>query len=71
MMLFSGIFDSLAQRVSVHYTRLFFVSVAWRRGAAWRSGLCSCRVRGVDGSCAKHLTVESHMVIYAPNSYTY
>ena len=33
--------------------------------------LCSCRVRGVDGSCAKHLTVESYMVIYAPNSYTY
>jgi len=35
------------------------------------TGLCSCRVRGVDGSCAKHLTVESYMVIYAPNSYTY
>ena len=29
-----------------------------------------CRVRGVDGSCAKHLTVESYMVIYAANSYT-
>ena len=28
------------------------------------------RVRGVDGSCAKHLTVESYMAIYAPNSYT-
>ena len=24
-----------------------------------------CRVRGVDGSCAKHLTVESYMDIYA------
>jgi len=35
------------------------------------TGLCSCRVRGVDGSCAKHLTVESYMVIYARNSYTY
>ena len=34
------------------------------------TGLCSCRVRGVDGSCAKHLTVESYMVIYALNSYT-
>jgi len=32
---------------------------------------CSYRVRGVDGSCAKHLTVESHTVIYAANSYTY
>ena len=29
------------------------------------------RVLGVDGSCAKHLTIESYMVIYAPNSYTY
>jgi len=40
----------------------------------WRSagtGLCSCRVRDVDGSCTKHLTVESYMVIYASNSYTY
>jgi len=35
------------------------------------TGLCSCRVRGVDGSCTKHLTVESYMVIYASNSYTY
>ena len=26
---------------------------------------------GVDGSCAKHLTVESYMVSYASNSYTY
>jgi len=35
------------------------------------TGLCSCRVRGVVGSCAKHLTVESYIVMYAPNSYTY
>ena len=27
------------------------------------TGLCSYRVRGVDGSCAKHLTVESYTVI--------
>jgi len=35
------------------------------------TSLCSYRVRGVDGSCAKHLglTVESYMVIYAPNTY--
>ena len=45
---------------------------AVRTGLAFGcTGLCSCRVRGVDGSCAKHLTVESYMVIYAPNSYTY
>jgi len=34
---------------------------------AWISvrgtGLCSYRVRGVDGSCAKHLTVESYTVV--------
>jgi len=35
------------------------------------TGLWSCRVRGVDGSCAKHLTVESYTVIYAANSHTY
>jgi len=35
------------------------------------TGLCSCRVRGVDGSYTKHLTVESYMVIYASNGYTY
>jgi len=28
-------------------------------------------IRGVDGSCAKHLTVESYMVIYAANGHTY
>ena len=35
------------------------------------TGLCSYRVRGVVGSCAKHLTVESYVVIYAANSYIY
>ena len=35
------------------------------------TGLCSCCVRGVDVSCTKSLTVESYMVIYASNSYTY
>jgi len=34
------------------------------------TGLCSCRVRGVDGSCTKHLTVESYMVIYASKTAT-
>ena len=34
------------------------------------TGLCYYRV-GVDGSCAEHLNVESYMVIYAANSYTY
>ena len=31
---------------------------------------CSYRVTGVDGSYAKHLTVESYMDIYAANSRT-
>ena len=35
------------------------------------SGLFPYRARGVDGSCAKHLTVESFTVIYAANSHTY
>ena len=35
------------------------------------TGLCSYRVRGVDRSCAKHLTVESYTVIYAANGHTY
>jgi len=32
---------------------------------------CSYRIIGVDGSCAKHLTVDSYTVTYADNSYTY
>jgi len=40
------------------------------------TGLCSYRVRGVDGSRAKHLTVESYTVIIcqqslSANSHTY
>ena len=27
------------------------------------TGLCSYRVRGVDGSCAKHLTMEFYTVV--------
>jgi len=41
----------------------------------WRSagtGLYSYRVRCVDGSCAKHLTIEFYTVVnrYAANIYT-
>ena len=38
----------------------------------WRSagtGLCSYRVRGVDGICAEHLTVESYTVFICQQSY--
>jgi len=37
-------------------------------GATGCAGLSSYRVRGVDGSCAKHLTVGSYTVTYATNS---
>ena len=33
------------------------------------TGLCSYRVRGVGGSCAEHLTVESYTVIICKQSY--
>ena len=33
------------------------------------TGLCSYRVRGVGGSCAEHLTVESYTIIISLQSY--
>ena len=54
-------FCSSAVRISIQTAGLAFGG----------TGLCSYRVRGVDGSCAKHSTVESYMVIYAANSPTY
>ena len=33
------------------------------------TGLCSYRVRGVGGSCAEHLTVESYTIITSLQSY--
>ena len=55
----SGVLDVI--EFSIHTAELSFDG----------TGLCSYRVRGVDGSCTKHLTVESYMVICASNSYTY
>ena len=49
---------------NVHYSTVISIPFHF-------TGPCSCRVRGVDGSCAKHFTVESYMDIYASNSYTY
>ena len=52
---------------SNHITTRFSIQTA---GLAFGgTGLCSYRVRGVDGSCAEHLTVESYTVIYAANSH--
>ena len=59
---------TLVECYSNHTTTRIRIQTA--RLAFGGTGLCSCRV-SVDGSCAKHLTVESYMVIYAPNSYTY
>ena len=33
------------------------------------TGLCSYRVRGVDGSCAEHSTVESYTIFICQQSY--
>jgi len=33
------------------------------------TGLCTYRVRGVDGSCAEHFTVESYTVFICQQSY--
>ena len=32
-------------------------------------GLCSYRIRGNDGSCVEHLTVESYVVIICQQTY--
>jgi len=52
-------------------TGLLHISIQTAGLALGGTGLCSYRVRSVDGSCAEHLTVESYTVIYAANSYTY
>jgi len=51
------------------HSHLFKCRLHCVRPMQCRSVVCYCRVRGVDGSCAKHLTVESYTVIYAANSY--
>ena len=53
--------------------KVFVMPPAVRSGALSDrpTSLCSYRVRGVDGSCAEHLTVESYTAIYAANSHTY
>jgi len=60
------------ERVLAAYSGLSFscciqvLSCLESRPLEWRSagtGLCSYRVRGVDGSCAKHLTIECCTVV--------
>jgi len=58
---------SLAECYSNHITTRICIQTA---GLAFGgTGLCSCRVRGVDGSCAEHLTVESYTVVICQQSY--
>ena len=65
---------SLRPRFLAH--RVYFVVVDSTRiriqtaGLAFGgTGLCSYRVRGVDGICAEHLTVESYTVFICQQSY--
>jgi len=60
------------------YTRLFtdtfehirFHSLVFHSSCSpLGTGRCSYRVRGVDGSCAEHLTVESYTVFICQQSY--
>ena len=51
--------DVKRTRISIQITGLAFGG----------TGLCFYRVRGVDGSCAEHLTVESYTVFICQQSY--
>ena len=58
-------------KVNLHAIGKHSISIQTAGLAFGGTGLCSYRVRAVDGSYAKHLTVESYTVIYAANSHTY
>ena len=60
--------DDIVEDANHITTRISFQTAGLAFGS---TGLCSYRVRGVDGSCAKHLTAESYMVIYAGNSHAH
>jgi len=63
----SGVKASLVECYSNHITTRISIQTA---GSAFGgTGLCSCRVRGVDDSRAEHLNVESYTVIYASNRF--
>jgi len=66
---FRIVLASLVDCYSNHITTRISIQTAVL--ALGGTGLCSYRVRGVGGSCPKHLTVESYKAIYAANSHTY
>jgi len=45
------------------YKHIIRISIQTAGLAFGATGLCSYHVRGVEGSCAKHLTIEFSMVI--------
>jgi len=57
-------------RVECYYNRTITRFSIQTAGLAFGgTGLCSYRVRGVGGSCAEHLTVESYTIIISIQSY--
>jgi len=53
---------STESRTKKYHTYITRISSQTAGLAFGSTGLCSYRVRGVDGSCAEHLTVESYTV---------
>ena len=61
---------TLGNRVWATFTFIFTqISIQTAGLAFGGTGLCSYRVRGVDGSCAEHFTVESYTVFICQQSY--
>ena len=74
------VFDLIQNSISFHVVQASLVECYYNRiitrfsiqtaGLAFGgTGLCSYRVRGVSGSCAEHLTVESYTIIISLQSY--
>jgi len=61
----------LAKGILCYATKVFLLPMPLVDARIEFAIMCSYLVTGVDGSCAKHLTVESYTVIYAANSHTY
>ena len=60
----------LASSVECYYNRIITRFSIQTAGLAFGgTGRCSYRVRGVGGSCAEHLTVESYTIIISLESY--
>ena len=60
---------TLGEMIQKHLTSRQDVILTSSGLACGGTGLCSYRVRGVDDSCAEHLTVESYTIIICQQSY--